>query len=115
MSQFKNNPNLPNLYYSDTDSLYFDGSIPDNFISPTELGKLKLEGIYDKAVFLAPKVYALQNSSQLIIKIKGLTKEAINNNKITLDSLELLFNKDYKFAFNQNKWFKNNTCSFGAR
>jgi|ERR1700688_233747 len=28
MSQFKNNPSLPNLYYSDTDSLYFDGPPP---------------------------------------------------------------------------------------
>jgi hypothetical protein len=50
MSQFKNNPLLPILYYSDTDSLYFDGPLPDSFISPTELGKLKLVGIYDSAV-----------------------------------------------------------------
>jgi len=28
MSQFKNNPLLPNLYYTDTDSLYFDGPLP---------------------------------------------------------------------------------------
>jgi DNA polymerase elongation subunit (family B) len=63
MSQFKNCPNLPNLYYTDTDSLYFDGPIPETFISSTELGKLKLEGIYDKAIFLAPKVYALKNQS----------------------------------------------------
>lgn len=46
MSQFKNNQNLPNLYYTDTDSLYFDGTISDSFISNTELGKLKLEGFY---------------------------------------------------------------------
>jgi len=43
MSQFKNNPALPNLYYTDTDSAYFDGPLPDSFISPTILGKLKLE------------------------------------------------------------------------
>jgi hypothetical protein len=42
MSQFKNNSNLPNLYYTDTDSLYFDGPISDKFISENELGKLKL-------------------------------------------------------------------------
>ena len=54
MSQFKNNPNLPNLYYTDTDSIYFDGPLPDSFINDTELGKMKLEGIYDQALFLAP-------------------------------------------------------------
>jgi hypothetical protein len=35
MSQFKNNPNAlarPNLYYSDTDSLYFDGPLPDHMV-----------------------------------------------------------------------------------
>jgi len=108
MSQFKNNPILPNLYYSDTDSCYFDGPLPNHFISSTILGKLKLEGIYDKTLFLAPKVYALENSliGESITKIKGLTKESIINNNITLDSLELLLNKDYKLVFNQNKWFK---------
>jgi len=107
MSQFKNNPNLPNLYYTDTDSAYFDGPLPDSMVDSTVLGKLKLEGIYDHAIFLAPKVYALKNNNEEIIKIKGLTKEAINNNNITLDSLEILLNKDYKLSFKQNKWFKN--------
>jgi DNA polymerase elongation subunit (family B) len=107
MSQFKNNPNLPNLYYSDTDSVYFDGPLPDHMVDPTRLGALKLEGIYDKVIFLAPKVYALKNNNGEIIKIKGLSKEAINNNNINLDSLELLLFKDYKLAFNQIKWFKN--------
>ena len=71
MSQFKNNPNLPNLYYTDTDSLYFDGPLPDHLVDPTKLGALKLEGVYDKAIFLAPKVYALKNNNEEIIKIKG--------------------------------------------
>lgn len=35
MSQFKNKPNLPNLYYSDTDSLYFDGPLDSSFINST--------------------------------------------------------------------------------
>ncbi len=101
MSQFKNNLLFPNLYYTDTDSAYFDGPLPDSFISNTELGKLKLEGVYSEALFLSPKVYALRNSKEEIIKIKGLTKEAIKNNGITLENLEILLNKDYKSAFNQ--------------
>jgi DNA polymerase elongation subunit (family B) len=82
MSQFKINPGfgLPRLYYTDTDSAYFDGPLPDSFISSTELGKLNLEGIYDRAVFLAPKVYALKNQDGAggaeIIKIKGLSKDS---------------------------------------
>jgi len=59
MSLFKNNPLLPNLYYSDTDSAYFDQAslaLPDFFISPTESAlpsklNLNLEGVFDNAVF----------------------------------------------------------------
>jgi len=43
MSQFKNNNSFPNLYYSDTDSVYFDSPLPDSFIDSTILGKMKLE------------------------------------------------------------------------
>jgi len=111
MSQFKNNPNLPNLYYSDTDSLYFDAPLPKKLVDDTKLGFLKLEGIWDKALFLAPKVYALKNNNEEIIKIKGLTKEAIKNNNISIDALELLLSKDHELAFNQKKWFKNITAA----
>ena len=106
MSQFKNNNNLPNLYYTDTDSAYFDGPLPDSMVDPKRLGALKLEGQWDKGIFLAPKVYSLKNSTEEIIKIKGLSKSSIKDNSITIDSLELLLNKDYKLAYNQNKWFK---------
>jgi len=44
MSQFRINNTLPRLFYTDTDSLYFEGLLSYNFISPTILGKLKLEG-----------------------------------------------------------------------
>ena len=111
MSQFKNNKDLPNLYYTDTDSLYFDGPLPDYLVDPKRLGALKLEGIYDKALFLAPKVYALENTTtgEKVIKIKGLSKESIIKNKISLDSLEILLNKDYKLIYNQRKWFRSLT------
>ena len=106
MSQFKNNPLLPNLYYSDTDSVYFDGPLPKEFISNTELGALKLEGIYDKAIFLAPKLYALKNDQETIIKIKGLNSESIKNSNITLESLDLLLTKDSNIQIPQSKWHR---------
>jgi DNA polymerase elongation subunit (family B) len=107
MSQFKNNNTLPRLFYTDTDSLYFEGSLPDSFISSTEIGKLKLEGIYDKAIFLAPKVYALKNSMEEIIKIKGLNEESILKNKIKLETLDKLLTEDSFEEIKQNKLFKN--------
>lgn len=53
MSQFKNNPDY-NLYYTDTDSIYIDKPLDSQFVSENELGQLKLEQIFDGAVFIAP-------------------------------------------------------------
>jgi len=121
MSQFKNNTLFPNLYYSDTDSVYFDGPLPDSFISTTELGKLKLEGIWANAVFLSPKVYSLissnvskqeihskDNKDNLVIKIKGVTEKALMNrdNNINFNMFESLLYKNQKFEIDQNKWFR---------
>lgn len=69
MSIFKNRSEF-NLYYSDTDSIVIDGSLPDHIVG----GELKLEHVIDKAVFLAPKVYGLVTSNgEEIIKIKGVS------------------------------------------
>jgi hypothetical protein len=105
MSQFKNNKELPNLYYTDTDSLYFDGPLPEHLVSKTRLGALKLEGVWNKALFLAPKVYALENlNGEKVIKIKGLKKELFND--ISLDQLTPLLKEGEVLSFNQEKWFK---------
>ena len=57
MSYFKNNPKF-HIYYSDTDSAFIDGELPEEMVGKG-LGQLKLEYVIKKAVFLAPKVYAL--------------------------------------------------------
>jgi hypothetical protein len=108
MSQFKNNPTFGSLYYTDTDSLYFDNPLPNHFISKSELGALKLEGVYDHAIFLSPlyRVYALKIDNEEIIKIKGLSKEAIIKNSINLNDLSLLLTKDQHININQNKWMR---------
>jgi hypothetical protein len=75
MSQFKNNPDFK-LYYSDTDSAYFDRPLPDHFINNKVLGKLKLENVCNKAIFLAPKMYYLETEDgKIIYKVKGLSHE----------------------------------------
>lgn len=99
MSKFKNNTEY-NLYYSDTDNLDIDKRLSDNFIGK-ELGQLKLEAIFEKIVYIAPKVYGgiLENGEELI-KIKGAKK------KINFYELEKLLIKNEKLNINQEKWFK---------
>lgn len=102
MSQFKSIDNHYNLYYSDTDSIYIDKPLDDSFIS-NELGKMKLEYIFNEAVFLSSKVYGglFNNNSNQIVKIKGF------KNKLSYDSLKSLLIKNNKLELNQVKWFKN--------
>ena len=66
-----------NLYYSDTDSLFLDIKLDPCHISDTIIGKFKLEKIFDKALFLSPKMYSGKSKlSNGIIeqytKIKGV-------------------------------------------
>ena len=71
----------------------------------TELGLMKLEGNNEQAIFLAPKVYALKNQVEEIIKIKVLTKDLTN--KFNIELLDKLLTKDSSKQITQNKWFKN--------
>ena len=105
MSYFKNNPDF-NLFYSDTDAAYIDRALPDYMVSNTILGKIKLEKICSKVIFLAPKVYGLLDiNNNLTIKVKGLSQGVINT--LTLLDLEQLLVKDTSKTFNQDKWFRN--------
>lgn len=103
MSQFKNNPNFK-LYYTDTDSIVTNKPLPAEMVG-SALGQVKLEHIIKKAVFLAPKVYALiTEDGKEIIKVKGLTSEVIS--KLTFSDLEGLLIKDSSRKFNQEKLLK---------
>jgi len=62
MAFFKNLPGYT-LYYSDTDSADFDKPLPPEFVG-AELGQMKLEGIFDSAIYIAPKVYSLKNKEE---------------------------------------------------
>ena len=107
VAQFKNNPQYK-LYYSDTDSIYINKPLPEEFISSTELGKMKLEHICTKAVFLAPKVYSLITvDGEEITKVKGITNEGLNS--INIEVLESLLYKDSKLEVLQDKWYKDLT------
>jgi len=103
MSYFKNNPDFK-LYYSDTDSIVIDSPLPDEMIG-NKLGQLKLEHKIKRAVFLAPKVYGIEDENgEITIKIKGVTSDASEN--INIDNLERLLSEDSSLEFKQFKWFK---------
>jgi hypothetical protein len=102
MSQFKNNSNF-NLYYSDTDSIYIDSPLPKELVNSKILGKMKLENIINKAIFLAPKVYYLEtDDNKVIYKVKGLSHEI----ELTKNDFESLLYKDAFLEKNQTKWKK---------
>jgi hypothetical protein len=103
MSTIKNSDKF-NLYYSDTDSAVIDRPLPP-FMIGEKLGQFKLEHIITRAVFLAPKVYALiTDDGQEIIKVKGIKQDALLG--LHIEDLENLLVKDSTKEFTQDKWFK---------
>jgi hypothetical protein len=90
MTQFKNNPDF-NLYYSDTDSVYLDKPLTNDLVSTNVLGKMKLEYIIEKAIFISPKVYCLETTDgKLIYKVKGLSHDI----ELTMKDFDNLLNKN---------------------
>lgn len=115
MSQFKDENNPYDLYYSDTDSIAIDRPLEDYMIGK-ELGrgaKIKLENIFNKAVYLGPKVYGgITNEGEEIIKAKGYkNKDQFKKDQLdfkTLESLLYLNNNEInKIEINHQKWFRN--------
>lgn len=88
------------IYYMDTDSLAVSNELAPELISP-ELGKFKLEHIFNEVIYLAPKVYGGKTSTYEITKVKGL------KNKIKFNDLKPLLIKNNSIKLNQEKWFKN--------
>ena len=78
--------------------------MPPELVSSTELGKMKLEGIYNKGIFLAPKVYGLLKNKLEILKIKGITKDGLKN--VKFKDLEKLLDRDATLEILQDKWYK---------
>lgn len=106
MSFIFNNPDY-RLYYTDTDSMVINRPLPDHLVGP-QLGLFKLEHVIERAVFLAPKVYALvtKNDGKEIIKIKGVTKNAIQKERISYAILENILHVNLGVRIDQEKWFK---------
>lgn len=104
MSQFKNIPGVI-LFYTDTDSLYINTILPDDIVSDTELGKLKLVAVIKDGVFLGHKTYSYVTlDNKTVTKIKGLSSDI--SASINLDELKKLLRVDESLELNQEKWSK---------
>lgn len=101
MSQFKNNPSFK-LLYTDTDSVFIEGELPENMIG-TELGKFKLENQFKEIVFLGPKIYSgITLSGKTITKIKGFK----DSKTLSFGDIKSLLIKDSILKLKHIKWFR---------
>ena len=70
----------PDCYYTDTDSAILGSPLPEEEVSSTELGKLKLEHIVKRGIFLASKSYWLSTQDGgNILKHKGQAKHLVDD------------------------------------
>ena len=83
------------VYYTDTDSIVCSKPLSDNLVNNLELGKLKLEYILDKAIFISNKLYFLcDDKGNFINKAKGIKSDSITY----FDYVRLLNNKSINTA-----------------
>jgi len=108
MSEFKNKSKIK-LYYTDTDSIYTDlkpsklNKLVNNIVDSKTLGKLKLESVSNRAIFISPKVYFIQTvEGEEIYKVKGLNK----NIPLTEIDFNHLLTKTNTIIKSQDKWYK---------
>ena len=103
MAEVKNLSGV-NTYYTDTDSVVTNKPLHKDLVGD-KLGQFKLEYEIERAVFLAPKVYGIiTTEGKEIIKVKGITKEALSN--IHISDLEYLLVQNQKSKLSQLKWSK---------
>jgi len=79
-----------NIYYSDTDSIFSSVPMEDSMVSDTCLGKFKLEGIFEEAIFIAPKMYSYKNKSTNTGKVvfKGFGNKSFSHEDFKKHYLE---------------------------
>lgn len=96
MSVFKTLPGFL-LHYSDTDNVDLDKPLPEKYIG-VGLGEMKPEGVYDTAIYIAPKMYFLKNKDEEISVVKGLSIP------LNQESFESLLKQGSTVKLTQEKW-----------
>ena len=84
----------------DTDCIAISGDFDPKYIGD-KLGQLKLEHVFNKVIYLAPKVYAGRADSYDYLRIKGA------KNTITFEAMETLLQKGEHSDIIQTKQYKN--------
>lgn len=83
------------IFYSDTDSIVTNIKLPNSLVNKNELGKLKLEHIIKKGIFITGKTYCLiDENDNFINKAKGIKSSSLNYE----DYLKLLNNENVNTA-----------------
>lgn len=112
MSQFKTMSDVE-IAYSDTDSIDLNKRLDSKYVG-NALGLMKLEAIFDEAVYVAPKVYGGVMSEKLSngeTKVSELVKTKGFKEKLSYAELKSLLYKDSVLKLNQDKWKRNYTNS----
>lgn len=66
------------IYYTDTDSIFSSVEISKEYVSDSDLGKLKLEGLVEEAYFVAPKSYMVKYLDKTVMKSKGFSSKLVD-------------------------------------
>ena len=107
MSYFKQMEGFK-VFYSDTDSIDLNKPLNEEFVG-TDLGKLKLEHIWEKAIYISNKAYiGINSEGEIYRKLRGIkvNSKEFKNNLIDIQDLENLLIKDSKLEVHQERWFK---------
>jgi DNA polymerase type B, organellar and viral len=108
MSQFKNNPEIGHLLYSDTDCIAITGDLNPKYIGKG-IGQMELEKQFIKVVYLAPKVYVGlmrnkqdPNKIEVHAVIKGINVEK-KSKQFKFNDFFSLLNKDQIYEMKHEK------------
>lgn len=96
------------VFYSDTDSIDLNKPLPDEFVGK-ELGLLKLEHVWEKAIYISNKAYiGIDKEGKIYRKLRGIkvNSKEFKNNPIEIEDFEKLLYKDSELLVNQERWFK---------
>lgn len=93
-------------YYTDTDSIILKNPLDPQYVSHTQLGKMKLEMKIKEAIFIAPKFYAiLLDDDSIVIKSAGIPKNQLyySDFKNILNGLEkVILTKQFVKQYDTN-------------
>lgn len=88
-----------NFIYCDTDSVISFSQF--NECDDSEIGKMKFEGNFKNAIFLAPKSYLLENDGEYEVHCKGVNVNAVKNELSNVESFD-----DARKVFSPDRLFK---------